>query len=433
MRLLRRYVSGLIFFLGLAALLFILFFRNYPGAVQSVNLQIVPEDEWPELFVDSDDFKLKSLSLALERNLVYLRKLPGERQVDYGITSVRVDKVVGAQKELLDFLKQNPALPELKQFLRKKFRLLESASVSSLPWFSDEQPVLFTGYYVPTLHGSLKPDARYRFPLYRKPDDLVTIKIKKFNLQQQVRKLWPWLDGLPFGPQLQELHFPELRGRLSANARVVPYYTRTEIDYEGKLEGKNLELLWVDDDIDRFFLQIQGSGLVRLANGATVMVGYSAANGQPYRSIGAWLIRQGLMSRAEVSMPAIRSWLEAHPERREEVFKFNPSYVFFRRLKTPAALGCYQVPVTADYSIATDRKVFPGGALALVTTEKPIFSAAGELTGWRPYNHLVFNQDTGGAIKGPHRVDLYCGADKNAELTAGVMKQRGRLFIFVPR
>ncbi len=433
MRLRRRYVSGLIFFLGLSAVLLILFFRNYPGAFQSLNLRIVPQDEWPELVADPDDFKLQALRLALERNLVYLRKLPGERQIDYGVTSVRADKVLDAQKKLLDFLKQNPALPELKQFLQNKFSLLESASKSSLPWFSDEQPVLFTGYYVPTLRGSLKPDARYRFPLYRKPDDLVTIEIKQFNLQRRVRKLWPWLEGLPFGPQLSKLHFPELHGRLSANGRVVPYYTRTEIDYEGKLEGRNLELLWVDDDIDRFFLQIQGSGRVRLANGKIVMVGYSAANGQPYRSVGAWLVRQGLMRRAEVSMPAIRAWLEAHPERREDVFKFNPSYVFFRKLETPAALGCYQVPITADHSIATDRKVFPGGALALVVTEKPLFSAAGELTGWRPYNHLVLNQDTGGAIKGPYRVDLYCGDDKKAELTAGVMQQRGRLFIFVPR
>jgi membrane-bound lytic murein transglycosylase A len=286
---------------------------------------------------------------------------------------------------------------------------------------------------VPTLHGALEPDERYRYPLYKKPDDLVSINLGKFNLKRQVQKLWPWLAGLPFGPQLAELKFPTLRGRLLKNGKVVPYYSRAEIDYEDKLKGRGLEFLWVDDDIDRFFLQIQGSGLVRLENGGTVMVGYSAANGQPYRSIGGWLIRQGLMTRAEVSMPAIRAWLKAHPERCEEIFKINPSYVFFRKLKTPAALGCYQVPVTAYHSIATDRKIFPGGALALVATERPVFSPAGELTGWRRYQQLVFNQDTGGAIKGPFRVDLYCGDDQAAEQMAGVMKQRGRLFILLPK
>ena len=132
-------------------------------------------------------------------------------------------------------------------------------------------------------------------------------------------------------------------------------------------------------------------------------------------------------------MPAIRGWLKAHPDRVEEVFKVNPSYVFFRKLKTPEALGCYQVPVTSGRSIATDRKVFPGGALALLATEKPLFSQAGELLEWRKFQRLVLNQDTGGAIKGPHRVDLYCGDDEAAELMAGVMKQPGRLFILMPK
>ncbi len=430
----RRYVLAFMFFSGLTALIVIVFFGNYSRSVQlQANLQVISENKWPELFADPDDFNLSALSLALERNLDYLRKLPEDREIDYGVAKVRADKVFLVQNELLTFLQQNPDAHELRQFLKSKFKLLESVSSSLLPWMRDDKPVLFTGYYVPTLNGSLEPDAGYRYPLYEKPDDLVVVDLGKFNLKHQVQKLWPWLAGLPFGPQLAELKFPILRGRLQENGKVVPYYSRTEIDYEDKLKGRDLELLWVDDETDRFFLQIQGSGLVRLENGDTVMVGYSAANGQPYRSIGGWLIRQGLLTRAEVSMPTIRAWLKTHPERREEVFKVNPSYVFFHKLKTKAALGCYQVPVTAHHSIATDRKVFPGGALALVATEKPIFSPAGELTGWRRHQQLVLNQDTGGAIKGPFRVDLYCGADQAAEQMAGVMKQHGRLFFFVPR
>ena len=430
----RRYVLIGAFFLGIIALTSLIFYKFYPNLLQSqANFQIIPENEWPELFADPADFDLSALSLALERNLDYLRKLPEDREIDYGVATVKAGKVFLVQTELLTFLKQNPDLPEIKRFLQTKFKLLESVSVNFLPWLRDEEPVLFTGYYVPTLHGALEPDECYRYPLYKKPDDLVSINLSKFNLKRQVQKLWPWLAGLPFGPQLAELKFPTVRGRLLKNGKVVPYYSRTEIDYEDKLKGRDLELLWVDDEIDRFFLQIQGSGLVRLENGDTVMVGYSAANGQPYRSIGGWLIRQGLMTRAEVSMPAIRAWLKTHPERREEIFKVNPSYVFFRKLKIPEAVGCYQVPVTAYHSIATDRKVFPGGALALVATERPVFSPAGELTGWCIHQQLVFNQDTGGAIKGPFRVDLYCGDDQAAEQMAGVMKQRGRLFFFIPK
>ncbi len=426
-----RYAVLVAFSLVLFSLFALFIYLKSPGLIRLQEvLQIVPENRWPSL---RDDLDTQSLRLALERNLVYLNKLPGKRKYDYGLQVVSVEQVLAAQVELFSFLDQKPDLQELELFLKKKFKLLESVSRSRPPWQRKENPVLFTGYYVPTLQGSRQSDERYCYPLYQKPTDLVAVDLSQFDLHRHVRKLWPWLEKLPFGPFLEELRFPTLRGRLLESGKVVPYHTRAEIDYGAKLRGQNFELIWVDDEIDRFFLQIQGSGLVRLADGGTMMVGYAGANGHPYSSIGGWLIRQGLMAREEVSMPSIRAWIKKHPERMAEIFKVNPSYVFFRELPTPEALGCYQVPVTPGRSIATDRKLFPGGALALITTELPTFSQTGELTGWRPCNRLVLNQDTGGAIKGPHRVDLYCGDDKPAELTAGVMKQPGRLFFFVPR
>ncbi len=427
----RRYMVLLVFCLLLLSLFGLFSYLKPLGPIRIEEaLQIVPENHWPVL---RDDLDLQSLHLALERNLVYLNKLPGERKFNYGLQVVTVDQVLSVQVELLVFLEQKPDTQELELFLKKKFKLLESVSNSWLPWRKNENPVLFTGYYVPTLRGSRQPDERYRYPLYRKPTDLVAVDLGKFDLHRQVRKLWPWLVKIPFGPRLEELRFPTLRGRLLKSGKVVPYHTRAEIDYGKKLQGQNLELVWVDDEIDRFFLQIQGSGLVRLVDGRTTMVGYAAANGHPYRSIGGWLIRQGFMRREEVSMPSIRAWIKKHPERMAEIFSVNSSYVFFRELPTPEALGCYNVPITTGRSIATDRKLFPGGALVLITTELPTFSPAEEITGWRSCNRLVFNQDTGGAIKGPYRVDLYCGDDRPAELVAGVMKQPGRLFFFVPR
>lgn len=427
----RRYVVLVVFCLILFSFFSLYSHFKIPGSIRvEETLKIVPESRWPVL---RDDLDLQSLSLALERNLVYLKKLSGKRNFNYGSQVVSADQVLAAQIKLLDFIKQNPGVQELELFLKKKFKLLESVSRSRLPWRKKENPVLFTGYYVPTLRGSRQPDEKYRYPLYKKPVDLVVVDLSKFNLHRRVRNLWPWLAKLPFGPRLEELRFPTLRGRLLENGKIVPYHTRSEIDYDGKLREDNLELVWVDDEIDRFFLQIQGSGRVCLGDGQTMMVGYAAANGHPYRSIGGWLIRQGLMKREAVSMPSIRAWIRKHPERMAEIFKVNPSYVFFRELPTLEALGCFQVPVTAGRSIATDRKLFPGGALGLIITQLPKFSPAGELSGWRPCTRLVFNQDTGGAIKGPHRVDLYCGDDKPAELTAGVMKQPGRLFFFVPR
>ena len=427
----RRYTVLMVFCLVLFSLFVLISYLKLLGPIPVEEaLQLVPEKRWPVL---RDDLDLQSLHLALERNLVYLNKLPGERKFDYGLQVVSVDQVLAAQVELLAFIDRKPDVQKLEIFLKQRFKMLESVSRGRLPWRKKESPVLFTGYYVPTLQGSRQPDEHYRYPLYEKPADLVAVDLGKFDLHRQVRKLWPWLEKIPFGPRLEELRFPMLRGRLLKSGKVVPYHTRAEIDYDVKLVGQNLELIWVDDEIDRFFLQIQGSGLVRLADGGTMMVGYAAANGHTYRSIGGWLIRQGLLQREKVSMLSIRAWIREHPERIKEIFSVNPSYVFFRELPTPEALGCYNVPITAGRSIATDRKIFPGGALALIATELPIFSPAAEITGWRSCNRLVLNQDTGGAIKGAHRVDLYCGDDKSAELTAGVMKQPGRLFFFVPR
>jgi len=424
------------FCLFLSLLLVLLFFASLyyfyfrAPVSEKVSLRLIAQENWPDF---EDDLDLSSLELALERNLGYLKRLPGERPMDYGLKRVAVERVRLVQEELLAFLQQQPEPAGLKQFLKEKFELLESVATDSGFWQKQNEPVLFTGYYVPTLRGSLQPDDKYRYPLYHKPDDLVTVDLPKFDLKRRILRLWPWLDQLPFGPRLEDLRFPVLRGRLSKAGKVVPYYSREEIDYNGKLKGQNLELLWVDDEIDRFFLQIQGSGRVRMESGDSVMVGYSTANGQPYRSIGGWLIRQGLMTRAEVSMPAIRAWLKAHPERVAEVFKVNPSYVFFRKLPNSDALGCYQTPITGGRSIASDRRVFPGGALALIATEKPVFSQTGALLEWRKFQRLVLNQDTGGAIKGPHRIDIYCGDDEAAELMAGVMKQPGRLFILMPK
>lgn len=383
------------------------------------------------------DLVVERLARALRLNLKYLEKLPPERQLTVGTDSFAVGRLRSALAGLLRFLEALPAptAGEVSAYLAAHFRLCEvNLSRRGFPWFGDRpRPVLFTGYYVPTLNGALRPDARFRYPLYRRPADLVTVELRRFGLRERVRRIWPWLDHLPLIPGLNQLTFPRLRGRLTPDRKVVPYYTREEIDYQQKLSGRGLELVWVDDDSDRFFLQIQGSGRIRLPDGKILMVGYAASNGRPYRSIGGWLIRHGELRREEVSMPAIRRWLERHPERRQEIFSYNPSYVFFRKLEIPEPLGCLQLPLTPGVSIAADRRIYPGGLPALVELELPRFSASGEPAGSRPCRRLALIQDTGGAIRGPGRIDLFCGADATAALTAGHLKARGRLILLLPR
>jgi len=267
---------------------------------------------------------------------------------------------------------------------------------------------LFTGYFEPQLRGSPVPDPRFPYPLYARPPDLVDVDLGLFD--------------------------PDLRGRRIAGRvegnRLVPYFDRAAID-SGVLAGRGLELLWVDDPIDAFFLHIQGSGRVRLPDGRTVRVGYAGQNGHPYRAIGRDLVEMGELSREEVSLPAIRAWLEAHPERARELLWRNPSYVFFRILDEvdgdegpPGALG---VPLEPERSIAVDRRFWPLGIPFFLDTVAPFPE------GERPFRALVVAQDTGGAIRGPIRADVFWGWGEQAAFVAGHMKHRGRMWVLVPR
>jgi membrane-bound lytic murein transglycosylase A len=267
---------------------------------------------------------------------------------------------------------------------------------------------LFTGYYEPLLRGARAPDAAYRYPLYRRPGDLVSVDLGQFD---------PELEGRRIGGRVEK-------------GKLVPYADRAAID-RGALAGRELELLWVDDPVDRFFLEIQGSGQVRLPSGETVRVGFADQNGRPYRAIGKDLIESGAIPRERMSMQAIRAWLEANPDQAPATMAKNPSVVFFTELTGLAAasgpLGAQGVPLTPGRSLAVDRKFLPLGAPVWVDTTAP------EPDGERPLRRLMVAQDTGGAIRGPVRGDVFWGAGPAAEHLAGHMKSPGRLFILLPR
>jgi membrane-bound lytic murein transglycosylase A len=215
-------------------------------------------------------------------------------------------------------------------------------------------------------------------------------------------------------------------GRLQSG-KLVPYYSRAEIDTHGALSGRGLEIAWTKDPVDVFFLQIQGSGILQLPDGRRIQVGYAGQNGLPYRSIGRLLIDEGKIPPQEMSMQRLRRYLAEHPQQRDQIMAYNESYVFFRFLST-GPLGSLEVPVTAGRSIATDSRLFPRGALAFVYSERPVLDTSGRLLGWTPFLRFVLNQDTGGAIRGLQRVDLFFGADTQAAAQAGYMNSRGKLY-----
>lgn len=263
---------------------------------------------------------------------------------------------------------------------------------------------LITGYYEPVLQGDRKRSERARYPLYAVPDDMLTVDLSE---------LYPELKGM------------RLRGRLDGR-KVVPYYSRADID-SGRVAGLNgKELAWVEDAVELFFLQIQGSGRVRLPDGGVIRVGYADQNGYPYKAIGKVLIERGELPANRVSMQSIQAWARDNPGKLQEVLDSNPSYVFFRELpaSTDGPPGAQGVPLTAGGSIAVDPRHIPLGTPTLLATTLPGSD--------KPLNRLVVAQDTGGAIRGPIRADYFWGLGPEAGRQAGLMKQQGRLWLLWP-
>jgi membrane-bound lytic murein transglycosylase A len=214
------------------------------------------------------------------------------------------------------------------------------------------------------------------------------------------------------------------------NQRVVPYYDRKEIENEGLLEGKVQEIAWLKDRIDLFFLQIQGSGKIYFDNGKTIDVHYHATNGQPYRSIGKLLVDQGKIPLEEISMQKIRDYLRRHPEEIETILNYNPSYVFFK-IEPNGPIGCLEAKLTPGRSIALDSRLFPPAGLAFIETKKPLINADETIQKWMSFSRFVLNQDTGGAIRGPARADLFWGNGPYAEIAAGHMQEFGTLYFLI--
>jgi membrane-bound lytic murein transglycosylase A len=272
----------------------------------------------------------------------------------------------------------------------------------------DNPEGLFTGYYEPLLYGSRRFGGLYTIPIYRPPDDLVRIDLGRFN---------PELAGYAIYGRVQGGQF-------------VPYYSRSDIE-SGALANRGLELLWVDDPIDKFFLQIQGSGQVLLDDGSLIRLGYASQNGHPYRAIGRDLIEIGVLTRDEMSLQAIKAWLDAHPGDAPHIMARNRAYIFFEERPELAPdegpLGAQGVSLTAGRSLAVDLRYVPLGVPVWLDTTAPWPEGEG------PLRRLMVAQDTGGAIKGVVRGDVFWGAGARAEAIAGHMKSRGRYALLLPK
>ena len=351
-----------------------------------------------------DDMDTGSLVSALQKNIQYLDRLDPQHIFYYGSQPVSCEHIKEGQEAFLKLLAENPDPEQLSRAIRDDFLVFRATGREG------NHQVLFTGYFEPVYEAAFSPDDSFKYPVYGRPDDLITADLSLFK---------------------SELKGERIIGRIRG-WQLIPYYSRYHIDEENALKGRNLEIAWLKDPVDVAFLQIQGSGRLRLRDGTTIHVGYSTSNGLAYRSIGKRLVDKGLMRIEDVSMQAIRKHLSKNPNIVKDVLYYNPSYVFFQRLPT-GPLGSIQVPLTPGRSLALDSKLFPKGALAFISCKKPSINDRGEITGWQDFSRFVVNQDTGGAIKGAGRADIFWGSGPYAETVAGHLKHEGELYLLIKK
>ncbi len=292
----------------------------------------------------------------------------------------------------------NPSSMAIVDYFKKNFAVYRTSNLDG------STSGLITGYYEPVIEGSRNKNDKYRFPVYARPDDLITVELAS---------IYP------------ELANKRVRGRV-VGTKLIPYYNRSEIEADtSPLQGR--EFLWVDDQIDLFFLQIQGSGMVHLENGEKMHIGYADQNGQAYQSIGRLLIDKGELTADKASMQGIKDWARNNTGKLRELLNANPSYVFFRELPPglPGPIGALGSPILAERVLAIDPRFVPLGA--------PIFMSTNLPNSNKPLNRLMMAQDTGGAIKGGVRADFFWGSGPDAGKMAGSMKQSGRIWVLLPK
>jgi membrane-bound lytic murein transglycosylase A len=346
-------------------------------------LPLEPGEPRPEL--GQEWYAREDLLPALERSIEWTRR-PHARQF-FPIEGISHERALASLERFKEILLDSEGPADFEQHLEREFTIYKSAG-----WDGRGGGVLFTGYFTPILEGSTTADAGHRWPLYALPPDLAK------------------------GPQ------GEILGRRLPDGSLEPYPTRRAIEAGALLQGQGLELVWLADPLDAFIAHVNGSAFVRVADGSILRLGYAGKNGQEYTSLGQELVADGKLSADEVSLPGIRAWAADHPDELDEYLRRNDSYVFFTPIDGNPR-GSLNVEVSAGRSLATDKSIFPRGALVFVDTRLP--AGGGREV---PYERFLLDQDTGGAIRTAGRGDIYLGVGDEAGQLAGRTKAEGQLY-----
>ncbi len=360
---------------------FAVFILTSCAQIQQNGLQFIDRDfvELPQTNIS----QIEKVTAAFKNSCIVFNKKPAYEMLHEN----SVYGTYGDWQKICDLVKKAKA-KQLPFLLKKHFDIFE---------LKDETKGLFTGYYQPVMQGSLTQTDLYKYPLYTLPDDLLTADLSQFNKGLANKKLVGRVVGKQF----------------------VPYHSREEMF---KAEAK--PLVWLKSPVDGFFLHIQGSGSINLQSGGIMHVAYAGNNGHTYYAIGKKLRDMGVLPAGKITMQSIRTWLENNPNQMMEVFHTNPRYIFFKKSFTVAP-GSLQVPLTPEASLAVDPVHIPLGI--------PLFLASTLTFNSEPFHRIMVAQDTGSAIKGGVRGDIFFGSGYAAEIKAGAQNSAGRLFVFVPK
>jgi membrane-bound lytic murein transglycosylase A len=348
-----------------------------------------------------DDFSKDSLNRALSFHLDYLKNLPDQTPTPDGLTAASKQDYIDSLLLFRKLIKESNSPAHLEYLIKNHFNVYQARGRSHRPFGE----MLVTGYYEPLLEGRLHKNPPFIYPLYSPPTSLIQRKIPGSSKR--------------------------IKGRQDATGKFIPYWTRAEIETQGHAKG--FELVYLKDPFEAFILHVQGSGKIRLKDGSIRSIHYASDNGRKYNSIGKLLVDMNKMELADVSTPSIHEYLQNHPEEQQRIFHHNKKFIFFKWEKENGPFGSLGKTLTPGRSIAVDSKILPMNMIAFLTTRRPVINAQGKVTGWKPFNRFVFPQDTGSAIKGSGRVDIFWGNGSEAEISAGVMKEKGSLYYLMKK
>lgn len=361
-------------------------------------LHLLETDNFP---VFADDMDIDSLIVAAGRQAAFLTRQDPEKLIAFGSDSYDTRWLLFSVQHFLKKLQQKPETKELNRFLQENYHLYQAGGRRA---GKGNRRMLVTGYYEPVFAGSLRKSPPFLYPIYSPPKSLITLSRE---------------DGT------------KTVGRYDDQKNFVPYWSRAEIENQQLLDG--YQLAYLKDPFDAFLLHVQGSGKIQLADKSILSVRFAGSNGLGYNSVGKLLVDENIMTLKEVNVPAIRRYLEEHPREVKRILQHNPRFIFFSWGDSGPPEGSSGERLTSGRSIAMDTSVLPAGTIGYLVSRRPEVDSLGKIAGWKKLNRFVFPQDSGAAIKGTGRVDLFWGSGNYAELAASHMKEEGALYFLVKK